>query len=420
MKSAKLALNRWNMGQVLMPTHLFTLQDTLLQHVGFRAQLQGLPGYGIAGLFWDDALISKGAIAISSMTAVFPSGDLIDVPGNATVSNLNLGDFQDDRAAVYLHVFNASRDAGEVDTSDVFDEDSEAVERLVHRVELSLKPWLDEARQSMKLAELEREMGSDWRLGTYVPPLLQVGTSPFLLSHVDSYESSLRQLQVELAAQLVDPYLGEEHAGRLRRGHGAVRRLQTYLADLRGQVHLHPYYFLDALRHFYVELCILQRTTPDAPLLLYDHDDLAGCFGQMADRLRDKLAYAPITSERLSFTRDDYYYLAAPFPEELGAARRVYLVVRTADASGESDIDLTDVIKLASPGRLGQVHSLSLPGVAMERLQNPGFSHTFGVRSRFYSLDLGDEWQHAVREGALCYYARDEINDLETALTWHR
>ena len=144
MKSAKLALNRWSMGQVLMPVHFVTLQDTLLQHIGLRSQLQGMPGYGVARLVWDELLLGKGAVSVSALTVVLPSGELLDVPGNATISSLNLSDQIDDAVDLYLHVLHDPQAPDPAVDDMGLDTRQGEVPRQVHRLGLSPRRWLDD------------------------------------------------------------------------------------------------------------------------------------------------------------------------------------------------------------------------------------------------------------------------------------
>ncbi len=411
MKSSKLALNRWAMGQVLMPAHFQTLQSALLHHVGLRFELHGLPGYGIARMQWDDALVRKGAISIALLTAIFPSGELFDVPGNAIISNLNFGDEPGDRVDVYLHVSSA-------DTSGqglaLYEHDPDEVNRLVHKLELSTRPWLDDARQSMKLAEIDRGGDGDWQLGGYIPPLLQVGSSPFLRTLVAELFQALTRLENQLATQLADAYLGGEHVARLRRAQAALHRLRAFLADIESQIHPHPFYFLNALREFYLEVCLMQNSAPQASPVIYDHDALATCFGQIQRLIMERMRISTPVSARLPFVRDGQRFVARPFSEALLGAREVFLVIQRPAGAAVS----LDEVKLASPGRLELVHINALSGVGFEKVTASGFSHTFGSGADIYRLQLADEWQHAAREGAIAFYARPYMDGLSAMLSW--
>ena len=54
----RLALHRWEMGQVLHPAQFRAQEEALLEHVGLRSQLTGLPGRGVALLRWGEAQLA--------------------------------------------------------------------------------------------------------------------------------------------------------------------------------------------------------------------------------------------------------------------------------------------------------------------------------------------------------------------------
>lgn len=410
MSNSKLALGRWSMGQVLMPQHFHAQEEALLSQLGLRAGLRGLPAHGVARLLWDDALLARGALSVSALTVVLASGELIDVPGNATVSNLNLGDVMSNEVEIYLHVLADTQDARGIE---LYRDDAREVSRVIHRVALSTQSWLENARQSLKLAELVQGPAG-WQLGSYVPPLLQVGTTPFLSTETNSLARAVDALEARLGEQLADSFLGAEHLSRLRQGMAATYRLRALLLDLQGQVPLHPYQLFAALRDFYVEVCLLHASLPEPALVPYDHDDLAGCFGELGRRIAIRLqGHAPV-SPRVPFGRVEDRFVAKPLPEALRRASDVYLLVQH---NGRERVSL-DGIKLASPGRLARVHLNALAGVPFFKEPAPDFAHTFGARADLYRLERGEEWEHALREGALSFWARPDIGQVHAALTW--
>lgn len=412
MKRAKLAFNRWRMGQVLMPQHFETLQDALLQHVAMRIELQGLPAYGLAELEWDEAQLEKGALAISKIAIVFESGELIAAPGNATVSNLNIASSPEASHYIYVHILNEASDSKGLL---LYEDDPDHVTRVVYRLSLSTRQSMEHAGASLPLAMLVRQDGA-WTLGDYIPPLLQVGTSPFLQRLIADKRNRLEQLELMLDEALSDSFLGSDQIARLRRCRAASYRLRACLLDLSGQVHLHPYVLFTAFRDFYVELCLFQNTDPEREPATYDHDDLATTFGRLQRQIDQRLQLSPVKSPHLPFVQTGHHFLARPFPQPLAAAREVYLVIQRP-----MDIEVSlQGIKLASPSRLEHVHINALPGVPWRPIRSPGFFHTFGPNSDFYRLEPNDEWQQAVREGALCFYARPHLTSaaIRAALSW--
>jgi type VI secretion system protein ImpJ len=412
MNRSKLARARWSMGQVLMPAHFTAQEEALLAHLGVRFGLRGLPAHGVGRLAWDEALLARGALSVSELSVILPSGELIDVPGNAVVSNLNLGDALATDVEIYLHVLADTQDARGVE---LYKDDARELSRVIHRVALSTQSWLENARQSLKLAELRQDGDGAWRLsGAYVPPLLQVGTTPFLAAELASYGRTIDALQARLGEQMIDPYLGAEHAARLRQGAAAAWRLRALLHDVHGQAPHHPYHVFAALRDFYVDVCLLHGSVPEPELVAYDHDDLAGCFGELGRRVAVRLQGQATASPRVPFVRVEDRFVAGPLPEALRRAGDVYLLVQQ---NGRERVSL-DGVKLASPGRLARVHLNALAGVPFRREAAADFAHTFGARAELYRLERNEEWEQAVREGALSFWARPDLTQVHAALTW--
>jgi type VI secretion system protein ImpJ len=77
-------------------------------------------------------------------------------------------------------------------------------------------------------------------------------------------------------------------------------------------------------------------------------------------------------------------------------------------------------IKLASPGKLDDVVSLSLPGVTFCAIASPPpFRHSFGSDVDFYKIsNSGDDWKRAVDAGSLCYRWTGKQRNLRVALYW--
>jgi type VI secretion system protein ImpJ len=88
MTTYKLAPVRWELGQILLPEHFTTLHTSLLAELRARAAVAGLPAYGVAELSWHDKALEQGQLILQSLTAVLPSGLLINVPGSGTLEGL--------------------------------------------------------------------------------------------------------------------------------------------------------------------------------------------------------------------------------------------------------------------------------------------------------------------------------------------
>jgi type VI secretion system protein ImpJ len=423
----RLALHRWEMGQVLHPAQFRAQEDALLQHVGLRAQLWGLPSYGVALLPWSEAQLAGGDLSVSALTVVLPSGLLVDYPGNAvlTTRNLALPAKGAGPVPVYLHLRGERRPDDARDLLAYRDDEPE-LRRSIYQIEISAEPRLENVLERMKLAELAFQGGA-WTLGPYVPPLLRLGrgATPFLHDTFEQVVAAVAALESELVKRAADSLAGGEQLSEVRRVLAAVYRVRAVLADhgygaATQTVALHPYHLFAALRAFYLEAVVPQSTaTEGAWAVRYQHDDLRGCFGQLARGVTRGPSSTSQVSLRLRFHRDGYWFVTEPFPDELRAASDVFLLIeREPQAAGASALPLDD-IKLASPLRVEEVYTKALEGVPRRQLPSLGFAQTFGHRATVFQLDTKSrEWQQAVAERALCFAALPGLEDLSAALFW--
>ena len=261
-----------------------------------------------------------------------------------------------------------------------------------------------------------------------MPPLLRLGrgATPFLRDALEQIVTALASLESDLVKRAADSLTGGEQLTDVRRVLASVYRTRAILADhgygaATQTVALHPYHLFAALRDFYLEAVAPQQSTaPEAGWSLrYQHDDLRGCFGQLARGVTRGLQTPSAVSARLRFHREGYWFVTEAFPDELRAAGEVFLLIEReprADAAAEPP---WDDIKLASPLRAEEVYTKALEGVPRRQLPSVGFAQTFGHRATVFQLDTKSrEWREAVVEGALCFAALPGLEDLSAALFW--
>lgn len=410
--TGKLARVQWKMGQTLLPEHFIAQEDSLLADVSLRYRIRGLPSYGVAALKWNPTLIAEGVLSVSAMTAVMPSGLLIDVPGNASISPLNLNVPGKPQIAAYLHVLEGGGDGA---APGGFDMDA-SVPRVTHTLTLSCDPTCPGAIESLKLAELRKGPDGLWGPSDkYVPPLLQVGTSPFLMAELDELAPALDVFQYKLAMDSAS-YLSGAALYLLRGSLRSVYRMQRLIANLKGQVHLHPYLVYEELKDFYIEVCFYRGAAPRDAAAPYQHDNLASCFKKVLEPLREQMQLAEVQSPYQPFMlRDGIQRIE--LPGDVQQAREVYFLIQKREM--QRSVSLGE-LKLASPSRLSMVHKLALEGIPLRKTDRPAIAHSFGPEVEFYQLAQGVEWDHAVREDAVAFYHRPDYDGLEFYLYWNR
>lgn len=408
----KLARVCWKMGQTLLPEHLLAQEDSLLTNTVLRFRMQGLPSYGLGKLIVNETLLGEGILSIQEMTLVMASGLLLDVPGNATVSPFNLNLPGTIKVSVYLHILTdiPSADSG----AGGWEEDAEVrIPRVIHRMALSSEQEYPNVLETLKLAEFKKSPQGTWQVSQeYIPPLLQVGTSPFFRKEIDALAEALALFQYNLYMDAVS-YLSGDSLSSVKQCLKSVYRSQRLLANLVSQVHLHPFYLYEDLYTLYTEVCFYRNTTPENITSAYNHDQLA-FLNTIIDLLHKQMQLVRSLPPYLPFELMDNIY-QVKLPDEIRQATNVYLLAQKDRIITQLTLD---EMKLAGFSRLPVVHKMALQGIPFKKVEHPSFQHSFGAEVEFYLLREGEEWDHALNETSVAFYNRPELRGTTFYLFW--
>ena len=413
MSTLKTAPLRWFMGQTILPEHFVALQQLIDAAIELRGRTAGVPSYGIAQLSYNESLLRDGVLSLGELTALLPDGTVISVPGGCALSPLSLVATSATRVSVFLHVLE---DAASAQGNRVYDGDPRVVERVVQRAVLSISDTVERSRAVLRLGDFEKGVAGSWSLSpSYIPPLLQVASTPYLLPSLATLEAQVNALEPQLAAQLQDTFLRPDRLATIRRCLAALYRTQSLLSDLRSRVALHPYDLHGALRELYWEACCFHEVLPEQPVLTYRHDGLAACMGTVLRLLQQALRPVYARSTHLRFGRSNGLFTLSGLPQELKDAQEVYLLVQRPTL--HERISLEDV-KVSCTSRLALVHRLVLRGVPFKHVERPPFQHTFGPEVDFYQLQPGEEWDHVLRESSVALYVHPVLERAQVFLYW--
>jgi type VI secretion system protein ImpJ len=374
--------------------------------------MQGLPSYGLGKLIVNETLLGEGIFSIQEMTLVMASGLLLNVPGNATVSPFNLNLPGTIKVSVYLHILN---DMPTADSSTGgWAEDTEVrIPRVIHRMALSSEQDYPKALETLKLAEFKKSPQGTWQVSQeYIPPLLQVGTSPFFRKEIDALVEALALFQYNLYMDAVS-YLSGDSLSSVKQCLKSVYRSQRLLANLVSQVHLHPFYLYEDLYTLYTEVCFYRNTTPENITSAYNHNQLAS-LNTIIDLLHKQMQLVRTLPPYLPFELVDNIY-QVKLPDEIRQATNVYLLAQKDRIITQLSLD---ELKLAGFSRLPVVHKMALQGIPFKKVEHPSFQHSFGAEVEFYQLREGEEWDHALNETTVAFYNRPELRGTTFYLFW--
>ena len=402
------------MGQALLPGHLSALEESALEDSTIRFRIHGLPYYGLAALRWNEALLSEGVLSLEAMTLILPSGLLLELKGNAQISPLNLNVAGVTLLPVYLHVRGATENAAWNDNERPTFE-REGVTYWMWSLKLSIEQESPDTLESFRLAEFEKRPDGVWALApNYIPPLLSIGTLPFLKAGLSELSQRLDSYLYQLNQEISAIYLSGEDLGNAKQCLKSIIHLQRFLGNLNAQIHIHPYYLYEALKHFYVDLCFYHNSTPLFATAAYHHDQLSEVFGHVFEPLTEELTLSKSRSPYVPLNAVDGI-VQANLPASIRDAEEVYLLVQKKKITESVDISR---LKIAAVSRIPVVHKFYLQGIGHKRLDRPPFQHSFGAEVDIFQLNGGEEWDHALKELTVGFYEIPELSDEKFFLYW--
>lgn len=413
----KLARVRWEMGQTLLPEHLVALEDSLLADTIMRFRLMGLPDYGIARLKWNDTLLLEGVLSIQSMTLVMPSGALVNVRANAVIAPFNLNTPGTVSVSVYCHMLSSTSPMERVGSpaSGASEDEEGGIRRLVWQLALSTEQVHPDALETLKLAEFVKSPEGAWKPSNdYIPPMVQMGMSPFLISELEELSQVLDLFQHKLGQEIATSYLSGDTMFSCKECLKETLNIQRFIGNLLSQVHLHPYFVYEKLKSFYTEVCFYRDTTPEYVTEAYNHDQLASCFERILLPLRQQIQLIQSKLPYMPFECKDGLYRVA-LPSGLREAKEVYFLVQKSHVNIRANLES---FKMASIPRLPLIHKLALLGVPLKKMERPPFQHRFGPEVDFYLIVGGDEWDQALRDLSLSFYDSPQYQELRFYLYW--
>jgi len=407
-----LARVHWKMGQSILPEFFVTQEDSLLRDSILRFKSTGLPFYGITKLGWNDSLISEGVLSINKMTLIMPSGQLLNVPENAKVEPFNLSLCGSSKVSVYCH-FIVKDDRSE-DRSGWGGEDKSDIPKAYYTLILASEQSTHGILESMKIAEFEKDPDGIWQLSeNYIPPLIEIGTTPFFSKKMDELNQLLELFHYNLALE-ASGYLSGDSLVSIKMCMRSSIKIQRLLGNIKSQIHCHPYYLYEALNDFYTEVCYYKKILPENNTEPYNHDNLANSFNIIINPLIEQMRDMETKSPYLPFIYKDGIF-NLKLPAEIRAARETYFLVQKGHVGDKLDISN---MKLGSMSRISTVHRLALPGIPLRKTERPPFQHSFGAEVEFFKIIEGEEWDYALRDLSVAFYAQSRFDAIECFLYW--
>ena len=404
----------WAMGQALLPAHLRVLEESLLADSALRYSQREAPSHGLSRLRWNQTLLAEGVLSLEEMILALPSGLLLKLKDNAQATTLNFNLSGGSLLPVYLHVRNLPDEQGmRDDARQTVKQDN--VNCWFWSLELTTEQENPDTLESFYLADFEKQPDGMWRVSKrYIPPLACLGAVPFLKDELTGLIHRIEAYHYQLTQEITAIYLSGSDLINAKQCLKSVVQLQRFLANLSEQITPHPYTVYEQLKHFYVDLCFHHNATPRAATVPYRHERLAEIFNETFELLNEQLRLSQLRSPYLPFTQTGGL-IRATLPEAIREAKEIYLLVQKSGISKSVNLD---GLKVAAVSRVPVVHKFYLQGVPVKRIDRAPFQHSFGPEVDIYQLAEGEEWDHALNELAVGFYADPKYAEEKFFLYW--
>jgi type VI secretion system protein ImpJ len=409
----------WQMGQALLPEHLIAQETALSANTYLRHQSGGLPCYGVGKLEWDKDLLMTGSLNIKALRLFTRTNSLlVDFPGNAYLSNHALQFNTLPRVEIFYVVLQAHSETQ--NTTDNCAQQS--VAQRPYQIILTMQPVPAEDDETIyrgcaeicrgKLAEFVLDNNGRWKLSErYIPPLVQLGMSEFLIGPLQQLNVLLGRYIKETLALYQKQQLPDSRCYEIKNCINVIYENRQFIANhinlgrQHGELQMHPYYLYEQLQRLHRQLALLNGEWSPLPLDIYQHNDLHGTFKLLFQNVVTRLKLPSSQSQSLQLHLKDGCYQTV-LPTNLNKQDKYYLII---NCEQQPPLENKALPCISSRKRVATLFHYSLSGVPLKAVKHQTLSHYFGQNTQCFALGHGEELQHIVRDASMAFLAQPEF-----------
>jgi type VI secretion system protein ImpJ len=438
----------WSEGMFLAPQHF---QQWDRYHEGLLqrrvSQLRHL-AWGVSNLALNEEGLAIGEMAVLRFQGVLPDGLVVDCPGHdAPPPSRSVGQHfgpDRERLGVFLAAPMIAPGFPEYSPAGIHDgrptryrasqiEISDAVAggsgrevavaaknlRLIFEGEsLQDHSWL-------KIAELGRAGTGGFTLAeSYAPPCLRVSASGRLMDHLRrmleiliAKSSEFAKLRRSRGAGLASFSTAESASfWLLHTVNGAIPPLQHAFAG--GAAHPEEVYLELARLCGFLYTFSSEGHPRDVPP--YSHEDLAGTYGRLAERisaLLDTIIPTKCTPIPMQKTRENMFVAQIQDDRVLAAEGALYLAVLAEVPAEKVAREAPLKIKISSSDRVDQLITAALRGLGVKHLPAPPPEIPVQPGRQYFQVDkAGDHWEAVRSSRSMAFYLPPEFTGLRLEL----
>jgi type VI secretion system protein ImpJ len=423
----------WMKGTLLSPQYLQT-QDRFLEN-SFKFQLDALTfsPWGFKRLQWNQEALASGYVALSDAAGIFPDGLLFDIPeADPAPAPKALADcFEADQKTldVFLAIphqrdrgLNISLAQSKTDTRYLTevamtrDENSGLAERPIQVARKNFRFLVEGESQQhssvLRIGRVERTASGLFQLDTrFVPPLLDIGASDFLVSILRRLVEILAAKSSQLAGTRRQKNLSLADFGAadianfwlLYTINTQFPVLQHLFETRRG----HPEVLYQAMLSLAGSLTTFSPTIHPRELPNYQHDDLGVCFEDLDDKIRlllETVIPSNFVSLPLKLVQPSIYATSLADDKYLRNTK-MYLAVRSEMSEAELISKTPYLVKVCSANHIEHLVRQALPGVTLAHTPRPPSAIPVKLNYQYFSLSqTGVAWEAVTRSRNLAAF----------------
>lgn len=401
----------WKMGQMLLPHHLLAQEESILGHISQILKHTGIPYYGLIKLRWDEDLFNQGIVSISDLAIIFPSGQLIEIPGNAMPTSFDLNSTGKSEISLYLHITDEKKQKEEEIT--LFEEVAK-IDFVLHQIILSPNRNEETSKAVFKLAHFHKSQESVWSLSDqYIPPLLSTIQEPFLTGTFSNILRVIKSVRRKIQREMESIELFAFQNIEWRLCLLELSRLERYCEGcIGGHVTPHPYFLYD-------KLCrVLDCAGADVQIPFYEHENLATLFTDLVHKIEYLFFNEQKEFSYLEFEREESSsrYFIDTIPPTLSKAKETYLIIQKPNVDSHFS---SSSLKLTSRKRQKFIETFFVSGITLTPIKKPAFlSSRFADEVEAFSIEQKEEWKKALAEGNLVLSHQDLTSNFNLFLYW--
>lgn len=390
--------------------------------------------WGLIALEITQDALANGIFRMEKCQAILPGGRFIDYQTSSDGElSLAINNRSGEHVSIYLTLPNnnlvrglsgypsSEHSAWVTDYQMIKDEYDHEREREVIFGRLHLQVQQDlipkDNTLSLKIAELTAQGKGAYQLDkNYIPPVLQLGTSPNLLSllqRVQELVGAKRRTLIERR----ENFRGDiTEFGQTDLSHflllQELNRYYPLLQHYNHHLELHPLEFYQSLISLLGVLLGFGEQNLQVDFPVYQHENLALSFGVLEDKLRELISVVmPSTVTPLVLQRkSDTLYVITEIEALLFEKGSFFIACRLDKTEAVWIDQFQRQVKVGSIADIEPIVAAALPGITLKYTQRPPKKLPVKIGYEYFYLEpQGDFWQKAKAAGNLALFLPYEL-----------